>query len=63
MQRLSERQSTEAPRRSRTSAIHKRMKRMDRRQLDECASQVMELDNSGESFVQRMHRLFGEAGA
>ena len=66
MQKLSERQSTEPSGPSTMSAIHKRMKRRsqrDRARLDEYASQVMELDESGESFVQKMHRLFSEAGA
>ena len=66
MQKLSERQSTELPAPTSMAAVHKRMKRRsqrDRARLDEFASQVMDLDSSGESFVQRMHRLFAEAGA
>ena len=66
MQKLSERQSTEPSSPTSMAAVHKRMKRRshrDRARLDEYASQVMDLDNSGESFVQRMHRLFSEAGA
>ena len=66
MQKLSERQSTELPGPTSMAAVHKRMKRRsqrDRARLDQYASQVMDLDSSGESFVQRMHRLFAEAGA
>lgn len=35
---------------------------LDRAQLDDYASRVMALDDEGESFVQKMHRLFTEAG-
>jgi hypothetical protein len=66
MQKLSKPQSTEPSSLSRVSAVHKRLARrsqLDRKQLDEYASQVMALEDDGESFVQKMHRLFSEAGA
>lgn len=40
-----------------------RHSQLGRAQLDEYASQVMALDEEGESFVQKIHRLFTEAGA
>ena len=48
------------------SAAHHRLARhsqLGRAQLDEYASRVMALDEEGESFVQKIHRLFTEAGA
>ena len=48
------------------SAAHRRLARhsqLGRAQLDEYASKVMALDEEGESFVQKIHRLFTEAGA
>ena len=62
MQKLSKPQSADP---SRVPAAHKRLARgsqLDRKQLDEYASRVMALEDSGESFVQKMHRLFSEAG-
>ena len=66
MQKLSKPQSTDLSSLSRVSAVHKRLARgsqLDRKQLDEYASRVMALENDGESFVQKIHRLFSEAGA
>lgn len=66
MQKLSKPQSTEPSSLSGVSAVHKRLARrsqLDRKQLDEYASRVMALEDDGESFVQKMHRLFSEAGA
>ena len=40
-----------------------RHSQLGRAQLDDYASQVMALDEEGESFVQKIHRLFTEAGA
>ena len=48
------------------AAAHHRLARhsqLGRAQLDEYASKVMALDEEGESFVQKIHRLFTEAGA
>ena len=39
-----------------------RHSQLGRAQLDEYASRVMALDGEGESFVQKIHRLFTEAG-
>jgi len=50
---------------SRGSTVQGRLARnsqMGRAQLDEYASRVMALDEEGESFVQKIHRLFTEAG-
>ncbi len=65
MQKLTKPQSTEPSGVLQASAMHKRLGRrsqLDRSQLDEYASRVMALESDGESFVQKMHRLFGEAG-
>ena len=40
-----------------------RHSQLGRAQLDDYASRVMALDEEGESFVQKIHRLFTEAGA
>ena len=50
---------------SRGSNVQGRLARnsqLGRAQLDEYASRVMALDEEGESFVQKIHRLFTEAG-
>lgn len=50
---------------SRGSTVQGRLARnsqLGRAQLDEYASRVMALDEEGESFVQKIHRLFTEAG-
>ena len=39
-----------------------RNSQMPQSQLNDYASRVMALDDEGESFVQRIHRLFTEAG-
>lgn len=50
---------------SRGSTVQGRLARnsqLGRAQLDDYASRVMALDEEGESFVQKIHRLFTEAG-
>ena len=62
MQELSTRLSTRLSGASPMPPRLSRHSQLGRAQLDEYASRVMALDGEGESFVQKIHRLFTEAG-